>query len=191
MKKILITISVVLVLLAASVLGFVLYEHNKESKKNNEIISQSELFDVTGNEIAIIYDFSLQSAKGICRDGRAYLPLSWVRDYINDKFSRIYTYNNNDNLNNFRVDFTFSENDFFTPNVLSKTYEYDKSGNLVTSSYTAAPSYCSGTGNNFGFDISSIDGSGSDILAQLVAYADAADLAKQYDYNAQSVHNQV
>ena len=86
MKKILITISVVLVLLAASVLGFVLYEHNKESKQNNEIISQSELFDVTGNEVAIIYDFSLQSAKGICRDGRAYLPLSWVRDYINDKF---------------------------------------------------------------------------------------------------------
>ena len=35
-----------------------------------------------------------------------------------------------DNLNNFRVDFTFSDNDFFTPNVLSKTYEYDKSGTL-------------------------------------------------------------
>ena len=86
MKKILITISVVLVLLAASVLGFVLYEHNKESKQNNEIISQSELFDVAGNEIAIIYDFSLQGAKGIYLGGRAYLPLSWVRDYINDKF---------------------------------------------------------------------------------------------------------
>ena len=88
MKKILITVSVVIVLLAASVLGFILYEHNKESNKNNEIISQAELFDVTGNEIAIIYDFSLQNAKGICRDGRAYLPLSWVRDYINDKFYR-------------------------------------------------------------------------------------------------------
>lgn len=41
-----------------------------------------------------------------------------------------------DNLNNFRVDFTFSENDFFTPNVLSKTYEYDKSGNLKKSTGT-------------------------------------------------------
>lgn len=75
-----------LVLLAGSVLGFMLYERNKESKKNNEIISQSELFDAAGNEIAIIYDFSLQNVKGICSDGRAYLPLSWVRDYINDKF---------------------------------------------------------------------------------------------------------
>lgn len=60
---------------------------------------------------------------------------------------------------------------------------YDSTGNLVTSSYTTAPSYCSNSGNNFGFDISSIDGSGSDILAQLVAYADAADLAKQYTVN--------
>lgn len=41
-----------------------------------------------------------------------------------------------DNLNNFRVDFTFKENDFFTPNVLSKTYEYDKSGSLKKSTGT-------------------------------------------------------
>ena len=41
-----------------------------------------------------------------------------------------------DNLNNFRVDFTFSDNDFFTPNVLSKTYEYDKSGTLKKASGT-------------------------------------------------------
>ena len=41
-----------------------------------------------------------------------------------------------DNLNNFRVDFIFSENDFFTPNVLSKTYEYDKSGTLKKASGT-------------------------------------------------------
>ena len=31
-----------------------------------------------------------------------------------------------DNVNNFRVDFTFEPNDFFTPEVLSKKYEYDK-----------------------------------------------------------------
>ena len=42
------------------------------------------------------------------------------------------------------------------------------------------PSYCKSTGNNFGFDIKNIDGSGSDILAQLKAWADAKDLAKQY-----------
>ena len=45
---------------------------------------------------------------------------------------------------------------------------------------SGVPSYCSESGNNFGFDISTIDGSSSDILAQLQAWADAKDLAKQY-----------
>ena len=31
-----------------------------------------------------------------------------------------------DNINNFRVDFIFEPNEFFTPDVLSKKYEYDK-----------------------------------------------------------------
>ena len=47
----------------------------------------------------------------------------------------------------------------------------------------AQPDYCTsgGTnGNNFGFDINNIDGSSSDILSQLKAWADAKDLAKQY-----------
>lgn len=51
-----------------------------------------------------------------------------------------------------------------------------------TDSGTAAtcsmPSYC--TSNDFGFDIKNIDGSSSDILAQLKAWADAKDLAKEY-----------
>ena len=37
--------------------------------------------------------------------------------------------------------------------------------------------------NNFGFDIKNIDGSGSDILASLRAWADAKDLAKQFKEN--------
>ena len=35
------------------------------------------------------------------------------------------------------------------------------------------PSYCSESGNNFGFDITNIDGSSSDILASLQSWADA------------------
>ena len=53
---------------------------------------------------------------------------------------------------------------------------------MFTDSGTAAtcamPSYC--TNNDFGFDIKNIDGSSSDILAQLKAWADAKDLAKEY-----------
>ena len=51
----------------------------------------------------------------------------------------------------------------------------NSSGAPVTS---GVPDYCSN--NDFGFDIRNIDGSSSDILAQLQAWADAKDLAKEY-----------
>ncbi|MDW2959038.1 MAG: hypothetical protein R8M37_04530 [Alphaproteobacteria bacterium] len=35
------------------------------------------------------------------------------------------------------------------------------------------PSYCTSSGNNFGFDVSNLDGSGSDIMASLQSWADA------------------
>ena len=38
-----------------------------------------------------------------------------------------------ENVNNFRVDFIFQPNEFFTPETLSKTYEYDKEGTLKKS----------------------------------------------------------
>lgn len=37
------------------------------------------------------------------------------------------------------------------------------------------PKYCSSSGNSFGFDVSELDGTGSDILASLQAWADAKD----------------
>ena len=50
-------------------------------------------------------------------------------------------------------------------------------GTKVTS---GMPEYCNANSNDFGFDIKNIDGSSSDILAQLKAWADAKDLAKEY-----------
>jgi len=47
-----------------------------------------------------------------------------------------------------------------------------------TTASCSMPSYC--TSNDFGFDIKNIDGSSSDILSQLKAWADAKDLAKEY-----------
>ncbi len=58
---------------------------------------------------------------------------------------------------------------------------YGQNGDAVVT--CSMPDYCKTTGtggNNFGFDISNINGSSSDILAQLKAWADAKDLAKQY-----------
>ncbi|MBE6457772.1 MAG: hypothetical protein E7011_03135 [Alphaproteobacteria bacterium] len=48
---------------------------------------------------------------------------------------------------------------------------YGSGGGRVSS--CAQPSYCSESGNDFGFNVSSLDGSGSDILASLQAWADA------------------
>ena len=48
---------------------------------------------------------------------------------------------------------------------------YGTNGSTLSS--CAQPSYCSETGNNFGFDISNMDGSSSDILASLKSWADA------------------
>ena len=45
--------------------------------------------------------------------------------------------------------------------------------NGATVSTCSKPSYCSTSGNSFGFDVTNLDGSGSDILASLQAWADA------------------
>lgn len=44
-----------------------------------------------------------------------------------------------------------------------------------TCSNKSAPSYCAKNGNNFGFDVTTLDGNGSDILASLQAWANAKD----------------
>lgn len=48
---------------------------------------------------------------------------------------------------------------------------YGENGNKLSS--CSKPSYCTESGNNFGFDVSNIDGSASDILASLQSWADA------------------
>ena len=58
------------------------------------------------------------------------------------------------------------------------TYNDASATSALTTSYTNPPYYC--TNNNFGFDIGDIDGSSSDILVQLKAWADAKDLAKEF-----------
>ena len=57
---------------------------------------------------------------------------------------------------------------------------YDYGSNSCSFQTSTGPSYCKSSGNTFGFDISNIDGSSSDILAQLKSWADAKDLAKDY-----------
>ncbi|MDR0741603.1 MAG: hypothetical protein LBF28_02420 [Rickettsiales bacterium] len=58
----------------------------------------------------------------------------------------------------------------------SEAYKWCTSHGIYTNADTCPkPSYCSTTGNNFGFDIDTLKGSGSDILASLQSWADAKD----------------
>ncbi len=85
MKKI-IAVAVVLLLMSGCVLGFLVYEKKKENRTNQESISETELFDVSGNDVALIYNFYLQKEKGVCYNEQAYLPIEWVNVNLNDKF---------------------------------------------------------------------------------------------------------
>jgi hypothetical protein len=58
----------------------------------------------------------------------------------------------------------------------SEAYKWCTSHGIYQSAETCPkPSYCSTSGNNFGFDVSNLDGSGSDILASLKSWAEAKD----------------
>ena len=44
-----------------------------------------DVFQIKGNQVALILDNELQEAKGIYEDGQVYLPVDWVDDYVNQR----------------------------------------------------------------------------------------------------------
>ena len=104
--------------------------------KIDEIVKSKEKIELTQEEM---------DKYGITDEGEAReIEDYWQKVIIN---SRYFTINDKDksiikyikkvemvkypeNVNNFRVDFIFQPNEFFTPEVLSKTYQYDKDGVL-------------------------------------------------------------
>ena len=104
--------------------------------KIDEIVKTKEKIEITPEEC---------EKYGITDDGENHeIEDYWQKVIINsryftitDKDKTILKYIKNvklvkfpEKLNNFRVDFIFQQNEFFTPEVLSKTYEYDKDGVL-------------------------------------------------------------
>ena len=49
-------------------------------------VSEAELFGVSGERTAIMYNYELQSAHALCRNGEAYFPVEWVRTILNKRF---------------------------------------------------------------------------------------------------------
>lgn len=72
-----------IVLIGGGALGVELYKKYSPTKERADL---SELYEVSGNETAIIFNFELQSSKGIYENGQSYLPLSWINGNINKRF---------------------------------------------------------------------------------------------------------
>ena len=53
---------------------------------STEKISEYDIYQVKDDEVALVYNYSLQKAKAIYKDGVVYIPLNWTRAILNDKF---------------------------------------------------------------------------------------------------------
>ena len=53
---------------------------------SKEKVTQAQLYQVEGDDVALVYNYSLQKAKAIYKDGVVYVPLNWTRAILNDKF---------------------------------------------------------------------------------------------------------
>ena len=51
-----------------------------------EMADKAEVFQISGNQVAILLNGELQESKGIYADGQVYLPVSWVNDCVNERF---------------------------------------------------------------------------------------------------------
>ena len=51
-----------------------------------EMADKAEVFQISGDQVAILLNGELQESKGIYADGQVYLPVSWVNDCVNERF---------------------------------------------------------------------------------------------------------
>lgn len=52
----------------------------------NELADKSRIFGIKNGQVALILDNQLQEEKGIYEDGQVYVPVSWVNQYLNERF---------------------------------------------------------------------------------------------------------
>ena len=82
-KKVLIGIVVVLCI----ILGIIFISREMDGIiGSKEKVTEAQLYQVEGDDVALVYNYSLQKAKAIYKDGVVYVPLNWTRAILNDKF---------------------------------------------------------------------------------------------------------
>ena len=65
------------------IFGFRVLERYMPTKERADL---AEVYHVSGDETAIIYNYEQQEQTGIYENGQTYLPISWVNDHINERF---------------------------------------------------------------------------------------------------------
>ena len=72
-----------IILIAAGFVGFQVLDRYMPTKDRADL---AEVYDVSGNETAVFYNYERQAQTGIYENGQTYLPVSWVNDHINERF---------------------------------------------------------------------------------------------------------
>ena len=72
-----------IVLIAVGFVGFQVLDRYMPTKERADL---AEVYDVSGDETAILYNYERQEQTGIYENGQTYLPVSWVNDHINERF---------------------------------------------------------------------------------------------------------
>lgn len=72
-----------LCIILAGVAGIYAY---KRFMPTNERADLGKLYGVSGDEVALIFNYEKQGVKGISQNGRIYLPITWVNDHLNERF---------------------------------------------------------------------------------------------------------
>ncbi len=72
-----------IILIAAGFVGFQVLDRYMPTKERADL---AEVYDVSGDETAVFYNYERQEQTGIYENGQTYLPVSWVNDHINGRF---------------------------------------------------------------------------------------------------------
>ena len=72
-----------IILIVVGFVGFQVLDRYMPTKERADL---AEVYDVSGDETAILYNYERQEQTGIYENGQTYLPVSWVNDHINERF---------------------------------------------------------------------------------------------------------
>ena len=72
-----------ILLVAGALVGWYLLGKYKPS---SELADKGKLFGIKSGQVALVLDNELQDTKAIYEDNQVYLPVSWVNEYLNQRF---------------------------------------------------------------------------------------------------------